>query len=97
MVNFDAKGTYCFVSGRLTQEQVITLWPRRNALLTSDTQGLDLSALEYSDSAGVAFLLGLVQLAQQNQQTLALVAPSPQLKKLIALYDLEAFFTEEAH
>jgi phospholipid transport system transporter-binding protein len=88
------QGSICHLKGRLTQEKVIELWPQRQALLDQQTRVLSLSELEYSDSAGVAFLLALVR---EHGSQLALSSASPQLKKLIDLYDLDAFFTEEAH
>jgi phospholipid transport system transporter-binding protein len=42
----------------------------------------------------MAFLLALVR---EHRSQLVLSSASAQLKKLIDLYDLDAFFTEEAH
>ncbi|MGL4898878.1 MAG: STAS domain-containing protein [Shewanella sp.] len=53
-----------------------------------------MAQLEYSDSAGGAFLLALVR---DHQGPLRLCAPSAQLKKLIDLYDLQSFFSEATH
>ena len=85
------KGTTCFISGRLGQEEVKRLWPQRSSLIADDIEVLELSALEYVDSAGMAFLMEL--LSQANGE-LVLKAPSEQVRKLVSLYDLEAFFTE---
>ncbi|PIW58734.1 STAS domain-containing protein [Shewanella sp. CG12_big_fil_rev_8_21_14_0_65_47_15] len=93
MVEFVQQGRVCHIKGRLSQTQVIALWPQRQNLLEKQTQELSLSGLEYSDSAGVAFLLALVR-AHNSPLTLCLA--SEQLKKLIDLYDLQSFFTEEA-
>lgn len=94
MIEFVQQGTVCNLKGRITQADVITLWPQRQQLLNESTQILSLSGLEYSDSAGMAFLLALVR---EHRSQLVLSSASPQLKKLIDLYDLDAFFTEEAH
>ncbi|ABN63133.1 MULTISPECIES: STAS domain-containing protein [Shewanella] len=94
MIEFVQQGTVCHLKGRITQADVITLWPQRQQLLGESTQILSLSGLEYSDSAGMAFLLALVR---EHGSQLELSSASPQLKKLIDLYDLHAFFTEEAH
>ncbi|AVI66475.1 STAS domain-containing protein [Shewanella sp. NKUCC05_KAH] len=94
MIEFVQQGTVCHLKGRITQADVITLWPQRQQLLNESTQILSLSGLEYSDSAGMAFLLALVR---EHRSQLVLSSASPQLKKLIDLYDLDAFFTEEAH
>jgi|OM-RGC.v1.031588277 phospholipid transport system transporter-binding protein len=94
VIEFVQQGTVCHLKGRITQADVITLWPQRQQLLGESTQILSLSGLEYSDSAGMAFLLALVR---EHGSQLELSSASPQLKKLIDLYDLHAFFTEEAH
>ena len=94
MIEFVQQGTVCHLKGRITQADVITLWPQRQQLLNESTQILSLSGLEYSDSAGMAFLLALVR---EHGSQLELRSASPQLKKLIDLYDLHAFFTEEVH
>ncbi|MCS6152832.1 STAS domain-containing protein [Shewanella baltica] len=94
MIEFVQQGTVCHLKGRITQADVITLWPQRQQLLSESTQILSLSGLEYSDSAGMAFLLALVR---EHGSQLELSSASPQLKKLIDLYDLHAFFTEEVH
>ena len=94
MIEFVQQGTVCHLKGRITQADVITLWPQRQQLLSESTQILSLSGLEYSDSAGMAFLLALVR---EHGSQLELRSASPQLKKLIDLYDLHAFFTEEVY
>jgi len=94
VIEFVQQGTVCHLKGRITQADVITLWPQRQQLLGESTQILSLSGLEYSDSAGMAFLLALVR---EHGSQLELSSASPQLKKLIDLYDLHAFFNEEAH
>lgn len=93
MIEFVQQDTVCHLKGRLSQTQVIALWPQRHSLLSPQTQVLSLSGLEYSDSAGVAFLLALVS---EHKTSLALSSASQQLKKLIDLYDLQSFFSEEA-
>ncbi|MGL5047149.1 MAG: STAS domain-containing protein [Shewanella sp.] len=94
MIEFVQQGAVCHIKGRISQADVITLWPQRQQLLNESTQILSLSELEYSDSAGMAFLLALVR---EHRSQLVLSSASLQLKKLIDLYDLDAFFTEEAH
>lgn len=93
MIEFVQQDTVCHLKGRLSQTQVIALWSQRHSLFSPQTQVLSLSGLEYSDSAGVAFLLALVS---EHKTPLALSSASQQLKKLIDLYDLQSFFSEEA-
>jgi phospholipid transport system transporter-binding protein len=98
VITFNQHDQRCIVSGRLTQDEVKRLWPKRHELFTASTQVVDLSALEYVDSAGVALLIALIKLdVASSQQTSALrqlVNPSDQLKKMIELYDLDAFFSQ---
>ncbi|MGS0726264.1 STAS domain-containing protein, partial [Shewanella sp. 0m-11] len=61
-----------------------------------ETAFLQLSGIEYCDSAGVAFLLEFVSIFAAKGASLKLVSPSEQLKKFIILYDLNDFFIEEA-
>ena len=96
MITFNQQEQQCFISGRLTQVEVKQLWPKRQELFTASTQVIDLAALEYVDSAGVALLLAFVRLNHASNQlpsvTCQLVNPSEQLIKMIELYDLDAFF-----
>lgn len=96
MATFKQQGINCRVSGRLDQDTVISLWSGRNNILEPETAFLQLSAVEYCDSAGVAFLLELVSIFAARGATLKLISPSEQLKKFILLYDLNDFFIEEA-
>ncbi|MCH4295768.1 STAS domain-containing protein [Shewanella sp. 3B26] len=96
MISLTLNADRCEVSGRLDHGVVRDLWPRLDELIPAGATRLDLRQLSYSDSAGIAFLLELWQRAQNRGQKLQLVSPSAQLAKLIALYDLEAFFVEEA-
>lgn len=96
MITLTQQGNTLAVAGRLDATVVKQLWPEVATLVPADTSCLDLRQLSYSDSAGVAFLLELWQRAHSRGQSITLMSPSSQLGKLIALYDLEAFFVEEA-
>ncbi|QUN06337.1 STAS domain-containing protein [Shewanella yunxiaonensis] len=91
MIEFKQQGDCCQVLGRLSQEDVKQLWSQRKTLVATGTRTLELSGLEYSDTAGVAFLM---ELLSQHPSELQLVAPSTQVKRLIDLYDLQDFFNE---
>ncbi|QSX34111.1 STAS domain-containing protein [Shewanella avicenniae] len=90
-MQFEPQGNTCRLRGRLSQQDVKQLWPERHSLVADNIQQLDLSELEYVDSAGMAFLM---ELLSQSNGMLVLKAPSEQVKKLVSLYDLETFFTE---
>lgn len=96
MASFQQQGIICAISGCLDQQAVISLWNDRHCLLDVDTAFLQLSNIEYCDSAGVAFLLELVSIFAVRGASLKLVSASEQLKKFIVLYDLNDFFIEEA-
>ncbi|QLE86941.1 STAS domain-containing protein [Shewanella sp. Scap07] len=94
MAQFRNDDGYCYLTGRLAHSDVITLWPSREQLISADTQCIDCSGLDYIDSAGVAMLTQLVVKHQYAQLTFKMLPL--QTKKLIDLYDLQAFFPEEA-
>ncbi|PHQ75750.1 MAG: phospholipid ABC transporter [Shewanella sp.] len=96
MVEFICEDSVCCISGRLSQGDVVKLWGKRKRLLSAKIKVINLSALSYSDSAGIAFILELIALAKREGREVTLSAASSQLAKLIALYDLEHFFDEEA-
>ncbi|AQS40266.1 putative NTP binding protein (contains STAS domain) [Shewanella psychrophila] len=95
MVEFNCEGSVCRLTGRLSQGDVVKLWGKRKRLLSDKIEVIELSALTYSDSAGIAFILELIALAKRERREITLSAASSQLSKLIALYDLEHFFDEE--
>ncbi|QSX29532.1 STAS domain-containing protein [Shewanella cyperi] len=95
MIEFICDGDSCRIRGRLDSAEVRRLSDQNGDLLAASTGCLDLSELEYSDSAGIAFLLELWQGAASRGQALTLVNPAPQISKLIALYDLDVFFNEK--
>ncbi|TVP13300.1 lipid asymmetry maintenance protein MlaB [Shewanella sp. KCT] len=96
MLSFNQAAGHCQVSGELSQAAVVELWPKLETLLDGACDRLDLAGVSYSDSAGVALLLHLVAEQQKKGQSLVLCNPPAQLQKLIDLYDLQDFFTEEA-
>ncbi|QFU24485.1 STAS domain-containing protein [Shewanella eurypsychrophilus] len=96
MADFLCDGAICRITGSLSQQEVVKLWDERKRLVDKGAKVLDLSGLTYSDSAGIAFLLELISLAKKQGRVLTLSSASIQLSKLIALYDLELFFIEEA-
>ena len=85
MIEFEQQGDICLIKGRLTQDEVIQLWPNRHQLFTESTQVVDLSALTYVDSAGVAMLLALKGLNLSKKDTASevysrtLIHPAAQL------------------
>lgn len=56
---------------------------------------LDLSGLEYMDSAGLGMLLTLRDRAEQNNQEIRLRNPSPEVGELLTLACFDTLFTIE--
>ncbi|MCL1077477.1 STAS domain-containing protein [Parashewanella spongiae] len=94
MAEFQNYNNYCKVTGRLARQDVVTLWPKQDTLLAAEVELMDLSALEFIDSSGIAFLFHLVEQQQQANKPLKLINPAEQLQPLIALYNLQTLFSE---
>lgn len=95
MIELKADGPVCYMTGTLNQQDVESLWSNRASMLGPEINTLELSGLSYSDSAGIAFLLALWRQHRQTGKSLKLLAPSEQVARLIALYDLQACFDEQ--
>ena len=94
MADFQHQQATCFLKGRLSRPDVIDLLPKKNSIINNDIKQLDLSELDYVDSSGVAFLFDLVEANQRKGRQIALINPSKQLQPLIALYNLQTFFSK---
>ena len=75
--------------------------PRARALLLELVQGgrrvlVDLSAVSYLDSSGVASLIEAYQLARKRGAGFALVAPTPAARRVLELARLDRVFTIHA-
>ncbi|KXF80053.1 STAS domain-containing protein [Enterovibrio coralii] len=87
-------GHYC-LSGELDRDTVPPFWTNRaNWLPEGETVTLDLSALQRVDSAGMAMLLHLQQLLNENQQSLTLCNVPEQLRVLLKLSNVESLFAD---
>ena len=94
MASFQHNDSICYFKGRLSQQEVISLWVQQGDIITAKTAILDLSQLDYVDSAGVAFLFHLVERQHKQARSLGLANPSSQLQPLIDLYNLQPFFNQ---
>ncbi|MEM6161678.1 lipid asymmetry maintenance protein MlaB [Erwinia sp. P6884] len=76
------------LAGVLERETLLTLWEKRfDVMKQIDT--IDVSALSRVDSAGLALLVHLRQIAQQQGKTLRFSGITDKLSSLIALYNLQ--------
>ncbi|MGB0893927.1 MAG: STAS domain-containing protein [Parashewanella sp.] len=92
MAKFALENSTGRLSGRLAKDDVIALWSEQSQLLDPTMTTLDLSQLEYVDSAGIAFLFHIQQSQLQSKNPLVLVNPAKQLQPLIKLYNLQDCF-----
>ncbi|RYV01013.1 phospholipid ABC transporter [Shewanella sp. OPT22] len=93
MAQFQHQQQTCTLTGKLSRQEVIELWPQQQAILSDQITAIDLSRLDYVDSSGVAFLFHLIEAGNKNGRTVNLINPSKQLQPLIALYNLQSFFS----
>lgn len=95
MATFSQEGDIFFIEGVLTQQRVKELWSTREQLIGQGVQYISLAKLAYCDSAGIAFIIELIGQYRAKQQQVYLCSASAQVAKLIALYDLSCFFSED--
>ncbi|PKF51419.1 STAS domain-containing protein [Enterovibrio nigricans] len=87
-------GHYC-LSGELDRDTVPPFWKcRTNWLPEGKTVTLDLAALQRVDSAGMAMLLHLQQLLNENHQSLILRNVPEPLRMLLTLSNVESLFAD---
>lgn len=78
------------IKGSLDQQHLIKLLPVERLLAGFSGQlGIDLSGVERIDSAGMAFLLELKQVAAQTELEVSFHGSTDSLNKLKSLYNLE--------
>jgi len=81
------------LTGELERETLLPLWEQREALMLQiDT--IDVSGLERVDSAGLALLVHLRQIALARGKTLRLTGITDKLSSLIALYNLQEIISD---
>lgn len=82
------------LSGELNHQTLLPLWQQRVALVARH-QSVDVAALQRVDSAGLALLIHLRQLARsQYQRDLPIRGITPTLRLLIELYGLQEIIDE---
>jgi phospholipid transport system transporter-binding protein len=76
------------LSGELDRETLLPLWNQRLTLMVG-VNVVDVAGLERVDSAGLAMLVHLRELAEQGGVSLSLTGMTDRLSTLIALYNLQ--------
>lgn len=74
--------------GELDRETLLPLWNQRQTLM-ADVNTVDVAGLERVDSAGLAMLVHLRELAEQSGRSLCVTGMTDRLSTLIALYNLQ--------
>ncbi|WP_437608571.1 lipid asymmetry maintenance protein MlaB [Erwinia sp. V71] len=83
------------LQGELDRETLQALWQQRETVMEQiDT--IDVSALERVDSAGLALLVHLRQLRQQQGKTPLFTGINGKLRSLITLYNLQQLIVSPA-
>jgi len=91
-LNWRIEANQLHLAGELERETLLPLWQQREKVMTQiDT--IDVSALERVDSAGLALLVHLRQIALQQGKTPSFTGVTDKLRSLIALYNLQQFIT----
>lgn len=87
-LSWQSEGSQLRLAGVLERETLLTLWEARYGVMKQiDT--IDVSALSRVDSAGLALLVHLQQIAQQQGNTLKFSGITDKLHSLISLYNLQ--------
>lgn len=88
-LNWKAENATVIFSGDLDRETLLPFWKKRQQIITSDIQVLDVAHLSRVDSAGLAMLIRVLDEASGRHQTLKLAGMTEKLKTLAALYNLQ--------
>ncbi|MCZ4059451.1 lipid asymmetry maintenance protein MlaB [Pantoea sp. LMR881] len=76
------------LSGELDRDTLLSLWQQRDTLI-KDVDTIDVAALERVDSAGLALLVHLREIARAQGITPRFSGISNKLQSLITLYNLQ--------
>ncbi|MCU5773426.1 lipid asymmetry maintenance protein MlaB [Erwiniaceae bacterium BAC15a-03b] len=83
------------LQGELDRETLLALWQQRDTVMKQiDT--IDVSALDRVDSAGLALLVHLRQMLQQQGKTPLFTGVTDKLLSLINLYNLQQIIVSPA-
>lgn len=76
------------LSGELDRDTLLSLWQQRETLI-KDVQTINVAALERVDTAGLALLVHLREIARAQGITPCFSGISDKLQSLITLYNLQ--------
>lgn len=82
------------LTGELERETLRPLWQQRETLM-HQVETIDVSRLDRVDSAGLALLVHLRQIALKSGKAPRFIGIPDKLRSLIALYNLQDIITDE--
>lgn len=93
-LNWRVDGNQLVLSGELERETLLALWEQRETVMTQiDT--INVGDLERVDSAGLALLVHLRQIALQQGKIPQFAGINDKLRSLITLYNLQQIIVSQ--
>lgn len=94
-LNWQVDAATLRLRGELDRETLLSLWEQRETVMAQiDT--IDVSALDRVDSAGLALLVHLRQILQQQGKNPLFIGVTDKLRSLITLYNLQQIIVSPA-
>lgn len=87
-LNWRVESHQLLLSGELERQTLMALWDQRESVM-KQVDTIDVSALERVDTAGLALLVHLRQIALHQGKTLLFTGITDKLRTLISLYNLQ--------
>ncbi|MFS2221307.1 lipid asymmetry maintenance protein MlaB [Pantoea sp. B65] len=95
LLSWQVEASTLRLQGELDRETLLALWQQRETL-SSAIDTIDVSALDRVDSAGLALLVHLRQILQQQGKTPLFTGVTDKLLSLITLYNLQQIIVSPA-
>lgn len=94
ILRWQREASTLLLSGELDRDTLLALWQQRETLI-NQVEIIDVSALQRVDSAGLALLVHLRELARAQGATPRFSGISDKLHSLIELYNLQQIIVSE--
>lgn len=88
LLSWRVEETTLYLRGELDRETLLSLWQQRETTM-QNIAVIDVSGLQRVDSAGLALLVHLRQIAQQQGVSPVFSGVTDKLRSLITLYNLQ--------
>lgn len=93
LLNWKVESGLLCLSGELERETLLPLWQQRDELM-QQAEVIDVSKLDRVDSAGLALLVHLRQIAMQRGKAPQFTGIPDKLHSLITLYNLQEIIAD---